>query len=365
MSARRIDAVRHLLQPHHLKDSLAVGRQPSLRNAVLAGLQTVLAMAIALPSVHLSPWPHLIGYAALGALAALFGRFAPERGRNRILAQAALWLVLAVLTMSLIAWLGLPVLGQLALLALSCGLFFFVTASGRFGPPGALIFVFAAGAALHPVVSLQEVLERTAATAIVALLAWGICSVTEVFRHQASPERPFPADPQQPRRYRLIASARIALGAGIAIFASHAIGADHPAWAAMGTLAVMQGAHLHINMNRALQRMAGTLVGALLAALVLGQQPNIWGLMLLLIALQFATELCIGANYALGQIFVTPMALVASLLATPGLPGAAMAPERILDTLLGAGIGILVAVLLSTLDDRQHLAHFHLARTSD
>ena len=45
--ARRRDAARHLLHPRQLRDSLTLARQPSLRNATLAGLQAGLS---ALPS---------------------------------------------------------------------------------------------------------------------------------------------------------------------------------------------------------------------------------------------------------------------------------------------------------------------------
>lgn len=124
----------------------------------------------------------------------------------------------------------------------------------------------------------------------------------------------------------------------------------------MGALAVMQGAHLHITMNRALQRMAGTVVGALLAWVLLVQDPSVWTLIAVLILLQVATEMVIGINYAFGQILVTPMALLMTHLAAPQATGPAMAPERVLDTLLGAGAGIVIAVLLSTMDDRRHLA---------
>lgn len=107
----------------------------------------------------------------------------------------------------------------------------------------------------------------------------------------------------------------------------------------MGALAVLQGTHLHINMNRALQRTVGTTVGAVLAWLLLIQDPSVWILIAVLVALQILTEV-IGANYALGQV-VTPMALLMTLLMThlaaPQAGGPAMAPERVLDTLLGVG----------------------------
>ena len=362
LATRRIDAARHLLVPRQVLESLAVATQPSLRNAVLAGLQAALTAAIALPLTCLSPWPHLVGFASLGTLVALFGRFAPQAGRRRVVLQCALWQIFAVLAMSAAACLGAPQAAQLVLLALGCGLFFFVATTGQFGPPGALIFVFAAGAAMGKVDSWHDVAERTAATAIVAALAWVICAVTETHRQVATPDAPFPKEPPRPLGHYLIAAARIALGSAIAAFAAHAAGAAHPAWAAMGTVAVMQGAHLHINMSRALQRMAGTVVGAGGVWLILAQTPSVWTVIAALVLLQFATEVIIGTNYAIGQILVTPMALLMSYLAAAGAAGTAMAPERIFDTVVGASIGIILAVVCSTLDDRVYLAQHHAAR---
>lgn len=354
---RRRDAARYLLHPLQLRDSLLLASQPSLRNASLAGLQSALAAAIALPLVYLSPWSHLIGFAALGTLVALFGRFAPARRRNHILFLALLCQTGAVFVMSAAGWLGLPLVAKFALLSVVCGGFFYIAVAGNFGPPGPLIFIFAAGASLHGADSLHQVLERSAATAIAGLLAWGICALTEHMRHHAPPD----AAPTRPARGRLLmASARSAIAAAIAIFTAAALGADYPVWAAMGALAVLQGAHLHISMNRALQRMAGTIVGALLVGLILDLQPSIWTIFALLVGLQFATELIIGVNYGLGQILVTPMALLMTHLAAPRA-GTAMVPERIIDTLLGAAIGMVIAIIWSSVNERYQLAR-HAAR---
>ena len=361
-ATRRVDAARHLLKAHQVRESLTLAPQPWLRNGTLAGLQASLAAAIALPLTLLSPWPHLVGFASLGTLAALFGRFAPQAGRSRMIMMCALWLTFSVSAMSAAACLGAPFTLQLGLLALASGFFFFVATTGQYGPPGALIFVFAAGAAMGHVGSWREVLERGAATGLAAGLAWLICAATEGFRQQATPEAPFPVEPVRPLDHRLVAAARIALGAGIAAVAAHAMGAAHPSWAALGAVAVMQGTHLHISMNRAVQRMLGTVVGAGLVWLILAAEPSVWTVIALLVVLQISTEIIIGANYALGQILVTPMALLMSYLAAPGAAGSAMAPERVIDTLVGAGIGIVLAVVCSTLDDRIHLAHHHAAR---
>lgn len=64
----------------------------------------------------------------------------------------------------------------------------------------------------------------------------------------------------------------------------------------------------------------------------------------------------IGANYGLGQVIVTPMALLMTHIAAPQFGGPMIASERILDTIVGAMVGLGAAVLLSTKADRRILA---------
>jgi len=90
-------------------------------------VQAGFAAAIALPPFWLSPWPHLIGFPSLGTLVALFGRFAPAQSRKRIVLLAGVWQVLAVLVMSGAVWLGASEVLQLVLLAVSCGVFLFIS----------------------------------------------------------------------------------------------------------------------------------------------------------------------------------------------------------------------------------------------
>src|SRR3546814_15038283 len=97
----------------------------------------------------------------------------------------------------------------------------------------------------------------------------------------------------------------------------------------MGTVAVMQGAHLHISMNRALQRTAGTVIGALLVWLVLLDVPSVWTVLALLVFLMVATEVVIGSNYGLGQVLVTPMALLMTYLADPRAAGSRWEERRV------------------------------------
>lgn len=232
-------------------------------------------------------WPHLVGFAALGALAALFGRFAPLLKRHGIVWICAVMLTGAVFVTSLASWQGTPAFVAVLMVACVAGVATMGFSYWKLGGPGAVIIVFAAGAA--------------------ALIAY-------------------------------------------------AAGWNHPSWAAIGAVAVMQGAHLHITLHRALQRMAGTLVGALIVWFILESQPPFWAIVGMVVIFQFITEVVIGYNYALGQIAITPMALLMTYLAAPVADATQMSVERVFDTMLGAILGIVFAVVFSTWDDRRYLA---------
>ena len=148
LPTRRRDAVRHLLHTHRFRESFRLGTPPPVRNSALAGLQAALATALCVPLFLCSPWAHLVGFASLGALVALFGRFAPRRSRTGIVLQCAFWQTFAVFAMSATAWLDWPPAAQLVLLAASCGFYLLICFRHRFGAPGPLLFIFAVGAAM-------------------------------------------------------------------------------------------------------------------------------------------------------------------------------------------------------------------------
>lgn len=345
--------MRHLLAGNQLRQSLLIAQPASVRVALVAGLQAGLAIFVALVSAHLSPWPHLVGFSALGGLAALFGRFASAQGRQRIVMVCGLLLVAGVLVPSLATYAGAGALSMVLLLALSAGLYTLaVWRWGLTGGPGAVIFVFAVGATLAPVDSAAAVVERTLATAWGALVAWLACALTDRLRPHGAVA--MAAAPLPPLSLQLMVAGRIAVG--------RRRGPDHflgrlavPAWAAIGAAAVMQGTHLHLTMNRSLQRMAGTIVGACIVWAILAQDPSFWTLVAAVVLCQVITEVTIGFNYALGQVTVTPMALLMTYMASPA-PASNMPVERVVDTIVGAAIGIVFAVIFSTVDDRVHLA---------
>ena len=68
----RSAAIRFLLSRAQFKECFAVVNQPGFRNSALAGLQVAIAALVVLPLIELSDFSHLIGFASLGTLVALF-----------------------------------------------------------------------------------------------------------------------------------------------------------------------------------------------------------------------------------------------------------------------------------------------------
>lgn len=357
-SFRRHQALLQLFSHRQLRDSLSLAPQPSLRIALVAALQAALAVLVALAVARLSPWPQLVGYPALGALAALFGRFAPVEKRMRIVVVCAALLALAVFIPSLASLAGAPPWAMMVVLALIAGGSTLVVSRWQLGGPGAVILVFAAGASLAPVATWGALGGRTLGTVAGGIVACLVCGATDWMRRAELPRIQMPAAAVPSLRAGWMAAGRITAGAGLSAAIAHALGWHHPAWAAIGATAVMQGAHLHITMNRALQRMAGTVVGAVVVGLILAQEPSFWWVAVCVVAFQFVTEIIIGYNYALGQITVTPMALLMTHLASPAA-SVGMPQERVMDTILGAALGIVFAVVFSSMDDRVHLRKLH------
>src|SRR5690606_12962712 len=114
-------SARHLLSLTQLQESMKVAAPPSVQNALIAGFQAALAVLFALGTAHLSPWPELVGFPALGALAALFGRYASIGRRRTIVFICGVLLTLGVMLPSLISYAGASPAMMVLVLALLAG----------------------------------------------------------------------------------------------------------------------------------------------------------------------------------------------------------------------------------------------------
>ncbi|MFF3873998.1 FUSC family protein [Streptomyces sp. NPDC001978] len=137
---------------------------------------------------------------------------------------------------------------------------------------------------------------------------------------------------------------RMALGTGVAGGVAALLHLERGYWAAITAAAVLHSVNLRTTAQRAAQRTLGTVVGLLLAFAALAAHLAPVALALLIVVLEFLLEYVVARNYALGVVFLTPMALLLSDLAAPAPPG-----ELVLDRVLGSVVGIAVALLCALL----------------
>ncbi|MFB6643391.1 FUSC family protein [Streptomyces chartreusis] len=138
---------------------------------------------------------------------------------------------------------------------------------------------------------------------------------------------------------------RTALGCALAGYASLALGIGRPYWALV-TAASLYQADLALTWGRGVQRVVGNLLGVLFfAALVPLAHTGEIALVLCCLALNFGAEALIGRNYWLGSVCVTPMALLITEFTGFQQPGPLIA-ERVVDTLVGALVGLAAAVVV-------------------
>lgn len=402
-------AARGLLSTSHLTAALTV--QPA-DATVAAALRAGFAVGAALVLGHLSGLPGAAGCAALGALASVYVRWAPYRRRAELVGIAGLMITGAVAVASLTALAGWPAPVEMLVVALVAAGTSLLTLAVRTGPPGPVMAIFAAGAAVAGDPSLTDVGVRTGATLGGAVLAWLVClsgyvlrpsepaglavrralrtepldptrlaQAREVLADDLSHRRTAPAardlalllvevedgesasvtvdpDLRVPERRSLLQVARetvhsgevtvpvlrIGIGALLASLAALALGWGHPAWAAVGAAAALQGRHIHTNTPRALQRAVGTAVGALLAWPLLEAHLGFWVVVAVVVVMQVVTELLVLRNYAVAMLVITPMALMMTSLGAPA--DGALALDRALTTVLGAAVGVLMTVVV-------------------
>ncbi|MGW1893685.1 FUSC family protein [Streptomyces sp. NPDC002004] len=147
---------------------------------------------------------------------------------------------------------------------------------------------------------------------------------------------------------------RTAVGCALAGYASLALGAGRPYWALV-TAASLYQPNVTLTWSRGVQRVVGNLAGVLLFALIaplahLGHTA----LVLCCLAFSFGAEALIGRNYWLGSVCVTPMALLITEFTRLQQPGE-LVLDRVVDTVVGALIGVAAALAVTNRRAADHL----------
>jgi hypothetical protein len=139
-----------------------------------------------------------------------------------------------------------------------------------------------------------------------------------------------------------VVAMRVVIAVAVASVVSLPLGVNRAYWVIMVAGAVLQASHVRrLTVIRTVQRVLGTIVGVALFALLVAMQLSALWLVVIVALLQFAIEVVVARNYGLALIFITPLALMISGAVGTDDP-IVLAGERIVDTLLGAFIALVV-----------------------
>jgi uncharacterized membrane protein YccC len=136
---------------------------------------------------------------------------------------------------------------------------------------------------------------------------------------------------------------RFSLAAGIGLSLSRSLGLEKGYWVLI-TIAAVAKPQLSLSTTATIHRVGGTLLGAVLGILVIISLSSRWGLVAALFVLTVIGTSLIQVNYGIAVVFITPLVLVLLNVAQPG--HWQLAGTRVVDSLLGAGIGLLATTAI-------------------
>ena len=295
-------------------------------------------------------------FASFGAFTGIYGRNEPHAKRFGLQLRAGALMLAVILLAALTARAGvafaLPAAGtiwlQVAATTLVAGGCSLVAAWWRLRPAGSLfhIFAFAAIASIPNQPPLWQGLSVAVVTVVFSLLV-GMSSRVVRGRRTAWVRPGASALTPAEKRTALLESVGYLVAAGLAgtlaTLLGGRLGFGHNYWAMVAAVVPLVGHTTRHRVGRGLQRIVGTALGLVLLAGILLLQPAPWQTVLVIAACQFGAEMFIARQYVLAQIFVTPLALISTLLVLPAAPGILLR-DRILDTVIGAAVGIAVVL---------------------
>lgn len=313
------------------------------------------ALGIGIPLVVLTALGHenLVIYAMLGAFTSVFGRGQTHYPRLIQQLQAGALLLLAILAGEASALWGLPIWALVLIAALISGLGFGVSSFARLRPAGSQFYVFAYSAIAFmqaPAPFSSAVFVATASVAlslVIGVMGWIIPG------HRTKLEdNPLPKITVPERRLIAAESGVHFLSVACAGALALLIGFGHSYWAMVAATVPLVGASASHRYTRGMQRMLGTFGGLVLAWIAFTLPLGRWQVIFVIIACQFFVELLVTRNYALSQLFVTPLALLMSEVAHPVVPWT-LIQDRGVETIIGTVVGMVLVAIVHNIRERR------------
>lgn len=314
------------------------------------GLQALLALGIPAAIFTLAGHLDMALVASLGAFTALYFAGLHTSDRARLLPLIALSFSSASLLGAMVGSSNLfLVIFFIALTSLAS----ILSLGTGLGPPGPMMFVLVGGVSNHLVRKGALADSPLGTWMIPALVAIGaIASYLIVIAPLVVPavrrrEGPAPrlADLLRFDHWDLtsrIIAYRVIVAVTIATLISVPANFDHSYWVVMVAGVVLQVSHsLRHTAVRVAHRMLGTLLGLITFSLLVALEPSGMWLILTIALLQGIVEVVVAKHYGLALMFITPLSLLIAT-ANSSVPTSEVAMERIVDTLLGIAIAVVV-----------------------
>ncbi|CAI3791230.1 FUSC family protein [Pseudarthrobacter sp. MM222] len=317
-----------------------------------------VAVSVAVPSFVLlaAGRPDLMIYAVFGALTGMYGRTEPHQLRLRHQSQASLLLVggIAVGVFLSVHQLQSWTLVLIEALLAAAGSLF----ADKVGllPNGPFFGILALGACASVPTTVPwhtAVLIGALSAAFSMVVGFGGWVRGRAWDPGAARDvAPLRGDR---RRAATIHAVRYLAAVGIAGAFGVLSGSGHPHWSMAAAAVPLAGADMPSSVYRGLHRIVGTLLGLVVVAAVLfpwafsplrafpGHESAV--LAVLVMVLQFSTELFMTRHYGLAMVSFTPVILLMTQLAAPADPYV-LVSERAVETLVGACTGIAVVILV-------------------
>ncbi|MEE2523582.1 FUSC family protein [Pseudarthrobacter sp. J75] len=317
-----------------------------------------VAISVAVPVLVLLALgrPDLTLYAVFGGLTAMYGRNEPHQLRLRHQLQASLVLVSGLAVGVFLAVNHIHSWGLVLVEALLAGVGSLYSDRVRLKPNGPFFGILALGACASVPAGVPfhvAVLIGAASAGFSILVGFAGWVRTRAWEPGATRQTP-PSGPGF-RRTAATHAARYVLAVGAAGACGVLAGSPYPHWAMAAAAVPLAGADMPSAVHRGIHRIVGTMLGLVIAGVVLFPGPlspaqylplpTPVTLALLVVLFQFGTELFMTRHYGWAMVFFTPVILLMTHLAVPADP-VRMVTERAVETLLGALIGIAVVVLV-------------------
>ena len=147
-----------------------------------------------------------------------------------------------------------------------------------------------------------------------------------------------------------------------AAFIAYFLDFERSYWVPLSCAAVMSGSTIIATFHRTVQRMFGTIIGLLIAGVILSVVHNGYIISLIILLLTFLTEMFIVQNYGLAAMFFTPSALVMAEYTSKVYDFSFFAGVRLIDIVIGSVIGLFGASLVGSRSASNLLPHY-MAKT--